>query len=268
MASSKVETKLAATVLLIRDSEDTSVSEPEVFMVVRHHQIDFASGALVFPGGKVDPGDYADELSDHVPDDSDPLLSFKIATIRESFEEASIFLARDKSTGKLVEGDHLQRLADKYRQDLLEDKTDILTVVRNENLELATELLVHYAHWITPEHMPKQFDTHFFIARVPDNQLAVHDGEESVDSVWIHPSSALEGAKDGTYTIIFPTRMNIEKLVKYTSVSEALEGISASSVVTVKPRVEVEGEDIFLNIPAEAGYSITRIVVDRESGTA
>ena len=39
----------ASTVLIIRDG----VSRLEVFMVVRHHQIDFAAGALVFPGGKV-----------------------------------------------------------------------------------------------------------------------------------------------------------------------------------------------------------------------
>ena len=39
----------ASTVLVIRDGPD----DIEVFMVVRHHQIDFASGALVFPGGKV-----------------------------------------------------------------------------------------------------------------------------------------------------------------------------------------------------------------------
>ena len=41
----------AATILLVRD-------EPafEVLMVRRHHQIDFASGALVFPGGKTHAG--------------------------------------------------------------------------------------------------------------------------------------------------------------------------------------------------------------------
>ena len=42
----------AATILLLRDSADGI----EVFMVVRNHQIDFAAGALVFPGGTTDPG--------------------------------------------------------------------------------------------------------------------------------------------------------------------------------------------------------------------
>ena len=42
----------AATILLLRDKPAF-----EVLMVKRHHQIDFASGALVFPGGKTHAGD-------------------------------------------------------------------------------------------------------------------------------------------------------------------------------------------------------------------
>ena len=38
----------AATILIVRDGEQGL----EVFMVKRHHQIDFVAGALVFPGGK------------------------------------------------------------------------------------------------------------------------------------------------------------------------------------------------------------------------
>ena len=52
------EPKPAATILLLRDGS----AGMEVFMVVRHHQIDFASGALVFPGGKADPQDFDDAL--------------------------------------------------------------------------------------------------------------------------------------------------------------------------------------------------------------
>ena len=44
----------AATILMLRDGP----TGLETFMVDRHHQIDFASGALVFPGGKVDDGDF------------------------------------------------------------------------------------------------------------------------------------------------------------------------------------------------------------------
>ena len=52
----------AATILLLRETE----GELQVFMVVRHHQIDFASGALVFPGGKVDEQDFDEALLPHL----------------------------------------------------------------------------------------------------------------------------------------------------------------------------------------------------------
>ena len=62
----------------------------------------------------------------------------------------------------------------------------------------------------------------------PEEQIAVHDGEESVDSVWVGPNEALKGAEDGTYTIIFPTMMNVEYLSRYTAAKEAGRKISSN----------------------------------------
>ena len=79
----------AATVLIVRNGQ----SGLEVFMVVRNHQIDFASGALVFPGGKLDKSDYDKRLvqflsNSNVNDKDD--LPYRVAAIRESFEEANV----------------------------------------------------------------------------------------------------------------------------------------------------------------------------------
>ena len=87
----------ASTVLIIRDGKIGL----EVFMVVRHHEIDFASGALVFPGGKLDKNDYDKKLKNlsYVDEiDNSETLPFKIAAIRESFEEANVLFANDKSS--------------------------------------------------------------------------------------------------------------------------------------------------------------------------
>src|SRR3546814_8885803 len=43
----------SSTVLMVRDG----AAGLEVFMVKRNHAIDFASGAMVFPGGKLAEGD-------------------------------------------------------------------------------------------------------------------------------------------------------------------------------------------------------------------
>lgn len=264
MSKEAAPLKPAATVLLVRDCEKTN-DKIEVFMVVRHHQIDFASGALVFPGGKVDAADLKPELRDHLPSDQsldDPLLTFKIASIREAFEECHVLLARDRSTGQMVTSGRLESLSEAYRKEMQSGNIDILEMADKEDLELATDLLAHYSHWITPTFMPKRFDTHFFIAKAPEEQSAVHDGEESVDSVWVGPNEAMKGAKDGTYTVIFPTMMNIEYLKRYSSTDEAIEGSKNTPTVTVLPEVEVTEEGKFLNIPKEADYSLTRRKID------
>ena len=264
MTKTPAPLKPAATVLMVRNC-DKPKDKLEVFMVVRHHQIDFASGALVFPGGKVDKGDLKPELVDHLPagtDLDDPLLSFKIASIREAFEECHVLLARDKENGEVVGPQQVETLVERYRREMQAGDIDILAMADAENLELATDLLAHYSHWVTPVFMPKRFDTHFFIAMAPEKQLAFHDGEESVDSVWIGPNEAMQQGEGGKYTIIFPTMMNIEYLTRFNSAEEAVETSAATPTVTVLPEVEVTPEGKFLNIPAEADYSLTRRKID------
>lgn len=264
MTDRQVPLKPAATVLLVRDHVKIN-DKIEVFMVVRHHQIDFASGALVFPGGKVDDGDMDAALIDFLPESErrdDPLRAFKIASIRESFEEANILLARNRQTGRLVTHERLDALADQYRMPLQNGELPILDMVRAENLELATDLLGHFAHWITPAHMPKRFDTHFFIAEAPPHQLAAHDGEESVDSVWIGPNEVLTDADKGIYTVIFPTRMNVEVLSRFDSSKDAVAHAHGTDTFTVLPEMEVTDDGKFLLIPEEAGYSVTRRRID------
>lgn len=78
---------LAATVLLLRDVAGAL----EVFMVVRHHQIDSAAGAMVFPGGKVDESDRPPHVGDVVSEASDLTdedVAVRIAAIGDAFEES------------------------------------------------------------------------------------------------------------------------------------------------------------------------------------
>src|SRR5262245_59442693 len=83
----------AATVVILRDRPDGM----EVFMIVRHHAIDFASGALVFPGGKVEVGDTDPAWREFAPSDATPVERGNIiAAARETFEEAGLVLARKR----------------------------------------------------------------------------------------------------------------------------------------------------------------------------
>ena len=240
MSEPKPEPRLAATVLLVRDRP----AGLEVFMVERHHQIDFATGALVFPGGKVDPADADPRLRARcgealASDEAGRML--RVAAIRETFEECGVLLARTRGAARLIDSPAAgEKFAD---------------LVERDDLLLATDCLVPFAHWITPAIVPKRFDTHFFMAAAPEHQLAVHDGHESVDSVWISPRAALADAEAGRRTVIYPTLMNLVRLAESRDVAGALDAARRQPIVTVQPaltrRADGKAE---LQIPADAGY--------------
>jgi 8-oxo-dGTP pyrophosphatase MutT (NUDIX family) len=243
----------AATILLLRG--DHSVLE--VFMVVRHHQIDFASGALVFPGGKVDPQDEDPALATRCDGASaDPTQrTLQIAAIREAFEECGVLLARRTGESRLVPGDVLARL-EPYRMRLVKNEVSLLDFLRENDLRLACDQLTPFAHWVTPEMMPKRFDTYFYLAEAPHDHLALHDGHESVDSVWITPQAAIEGARSQRYTVIFPTLRNVEKLGHARSPADAIARAKAAPIVSVTPWTEQRADGNYLCIPPQAGYDV------------
>ncbi len=243
----------AATILMLRDGPDGL----ETFMVVRHHQIDFASGALVFPGGKVEAADrQVREYCDCAFDTDDESLALMAGAIREAFEECGILLARPRGGEALIPGERLAAL-DQFREPLNRGLLSLQDFLEQEQLLLACDQLQRFAHWITPSMMPKRFDTHFYLAAAPADHLAAHDGYESVDSIWISPQQALGGALDGTYTIIFPTRLNVELLGASQSVAGAFAMAAERPIVTVTPWTEQRADGTYICIPPEAGYGVS-----------
>ena len=242
----------AATIMLLRDSPQGM----EVFMVVRHHQIDFASGALVFPGGKVDKQDRDERVISRLsayPKAETDQGTLRAAAIREAFEESGILLARRKGGSAVVGDSDL----DRWREGLNKHTLTLGDLLVEGNLELACDDLAHFSHWITPEFMPKRFDTHFYLARVPADQIAGHDGHENVDSVWIRPKQVIEDAANKTRTVIFPTLSNVVRLAQYDSVEEAFAGTLRSTIVPIRPWMETRPDGRYVCIPKDAGFTLT-----------
>lgn len=248
----------ATTVLLLRPSSPGDAGSPlEVFMVVRHHAIDSFSGALVFPGGKLEEADGDARLAsrcggaDRI---SAAELKFRVAGVREAFEECGVLLARKRGQRALIAAAELKPIEDKWRAKLTKDEASILDLVEAEDLELATELMTPFAHWITPTFAPKRFDTWFFLAEAPQDQIALHDGSESTDSVWIGAQQAIEEAAAGRRTLVHATTKNLELLAEGKTVAGALAQASKRKIVTVQPWVEARDGKRFLHIPEGAGY--------------
>jgi 8-oxo-dGTP pyrophosphatase MutT (NUDIX family) len=234
------QTRLAATVLLLRDG----AAGPEILMIVRHLDIAFAGGALVFPGGRVDAGDA--ELAEALGL-TGPGGALRIAALREAFEETAILLARP-TQGAFP--DFERRCA--LRAEL--NQIGFGAILAQQHLEPAPESLVPFAHWITPPSRAKRFDTYFFLAVAPKAQQALHDGNEAVEAVWISPKQALLEAEAGKRKLVLPTRLNLVRVAQYDSVAAILAHAQETPVVTVRPEIERTPNGHIVRLPIAAGY--------------
>jgi len=247
--SSEVPIRPAATILLLRDAPQL-----QVLMVQRHHEIDFAPGALVFPGGKSHPGDHDEAWADHVlgwPDFAPEQRALRIAAIREVFEEAGVLLACRRDGAPIGAA----ACPMETRKAVDAGTVAFLDVVRDLEALLDLHALAVFARWITPN-VPKlkRFDTWFFAARTTVEQLAASDGRETVDAVWLSPDDALRMGEEGERKVVFPTRMNLRLLAQSASADDAIASAKARRLVTVEPR-RVEGPNgPMLVLPPDAGY--------------
>ena len=156
------------------------------------------SGAWVFPGGVVDPGDreahaLCGDFNDRAASQRLGLdeggLDLYVAAIRECFEETGILLAQiDPVRGTVSES---AMPFNELRATLRREEMTFSEACGKAKLRLLAGELAYFNHWITPKGLPKRFDTRFFVAAAPENQLAQHDGIEMVAHMWIEPAAAL-----------------------------------------------------------------------------
>jgi 8-oxo-dGTP pyrophosphatase MutT (NUDIX family) len=233
----------ASTLLLLRDG----AGGLEVLMTARHEDAGFAAGALVFPGGKVDPGDarlvhLAPGLAGLAPDEA----AYRIAALRETFEESGLLLLRRRGERRLLDAQEAAELAG--------GGADFATLASRPEFEPAADLLLPYAHWITPLDRPKRFDTRFYVAPFASDQQARHDGRENVESRWCDPAEVVRWGEAGTAKLVFATRMNLLRLAQSANVDSALAAARAQPLVTVVPEFIKTAAGPRIRIPATAGY--------------
>lgn len=228
-------------------------------MVRRGEGMRFMGGAHVFPGGRVDPDDYAavDEawcdgidvatsrLRDLEPQEA---LAYHLTAARELFEEAGILLARDREGGylSLSSADRRTRFT-RYRREVHSGSERLRTIVTAEGLRLALDALLVFAHWVTPPVDVRRFDTRFFIIRVPEDQTAAHDDTETTDSTWITAAEAIARCQRNEIILPPPTWTTLREIEGFRSVADLTTWTLRRPIVRREPRlVEHEGRKMLL----------------------
>ncbi len=243
-----VQPRLASTVMLLRDSE--AGQGIEVFMVRRVVQSEFLPDIYVFPGGSISTDDSLAEETAGIctpvaPTAADPEertalgSGTRAAAIREMFEEANVLLAYRDGTMLAINEETESRFTE-YRRAFNERKGSFVTMAHAERLTLATDRLAYFAHWITPESMPKRYDTHFFLALAPTEQEAIYDRLETSEGIWIRPAEALERLGRKEFPTGFPTFHQLRNLNAFSSAQEAIAASTTRYVPTYMPITKMQ----------------------------
>ena len=256
----------ASTVLLVRNLSNHD--EVEVLLIERALSTNFG-GAFVFPGGTVAVEDHAPSFNEmsNGPNNSDAStvlgiedggLAYWVACIRECFEEAGILLAHRNSPGQspIREDGDIQRFSN-YRNKLNQREPIFENMCVEESLVLDTNRLAYLSHWITPKTERKRYTTRFFVAAVPEDQEAVHDGAEAVHSLWIRPEEALRQQKMGKLPMIMPTIANLRQICGFSSTDTLLQekfAIDPKSIPAIEPKLFKRAGKWVGLLPGEPGY--------------
>lgn len=231
--------RAAATVLLLRQR-----GRVETLMLRRATRAtDRHSGAWVFPGGTLGPGDrethalcrgLSDEAASRRLGLPDGGLDYFVAALRESFEEAGLLLASN-ADGTPVGARQVEQLA-AARHALIHDELDFATVCRTLDVQLLPGELHYFAHWLTPAGLSKRFDTRFFVALAPEGQVASPDAGETTEFWWLTAEEALDRRQE--LGLATPTFSTLQWLQRQTDAESALQAADAiAEVRCITPRM-------------------------------
>lgn len=243
--------RAAATVVLLRDGS----AGLEVYLLRRTGTMAFAAGMHVFPGGSVDPRDGEVETAWAGPDPSewgrrlgcDETLARALvcAAVRETFEESGVVLAG--AAPDLVVGDTTAPDWERDRLALLDRSSSMAEVLARRGLVLRSDLLRAWAHWITPEFEPRRYDTRFFVAAVPEGQLARDVSTEADEAAWVAVRAAVDAHDAGRMAMLPPTIAALRDLAALGDLHAVLA--APREVRPTMPRLVEDAAGMRLEVP-------------------
>jgi 8-oxo-dGTP pyrophosphatase MutT (NUDIX family) len=188
-----------------------------------------------------------------------PRQAATVILLRGGGEQLEVLLVRRTPQARFMGGVWVFPGGAVYAHEGDGDEAHRVAAIRELREEAAIALddpgaLVKFSRWITPAEVRIRFDTHFFLAALPDGQEPQVDGEECVDLGWFTPSGALDAYRAEEIALVFPTIKHLEQLSEFSSVEELMAYAGGREVQPVQPKVLLEGEVARIVLPGEPGY--------------
>ncbi|MGL3819450.1 NUDIX hydrolase [Sphingopyxis sp. R3-92] len=240
----------AATLVIMRSADDGGPDE--ILMVKRSAKMAFAAGAVVFPGGRIDPDDYV-VAQRHGYAEDDVEGAARVAAIRETLEETGLAIGWPGLAEQDIAGVRAALLAEKPLSGILEECGD----------RLALDALVPFARWCPNFKEARTFDTRFYAVAAPPHsqELTVEEAEHS-HIFWASAQGTLAMADRGDVSVIFPTRRNLERLAQANDFVGFSNHAGQFSVDLITPWIEKRDGGSYLCIPGHLGYPVTSEPLD------
>ena len=232
------------------------MGEPEIFMVQRHAKASFGT-AYAFPGGVLDPEDAAvhefctgigERTADANLGVKEGGLDYYSAAIRELFEETGVLLA---NVDEVAEDLCAARDALNNRSDKWDD------FVQRNALELHCDQLHYVSHWITPPNQRKRYSTRFFVAAMPEEQVASHCGVELTNSSWETAHDVLSAGRDGRIELHYPTIKTLESIARHKTFDALIDWATSCvdwGVTSMLPMIIERDGEMDVVLPGEMDY--------------
>ena len=233
----------AATLIVMRPGG----GDPHILVVERAAGMAFAGGAVVFPGGRIDPADEALAAALGRPADA-----ARVTAIRETIEESGVLAGVRAASGAVDEG-----LGRQLQDGLIAGKA-FGALLDAHGLDLDLDALTPFTRWMPAFKQARRFDTQFFlVAALPGQWAPRAQPGECQSAEWASASALLDRIATGSEHAIFPTKRNLERLARFASIEEARADAFRHAGDVIIPWVEQRGGEPHVCIPENRGYPVT-----------
>lgn len=259
----------AATVIIVRTPRPARPATgsfaaggaAEILMLKRPGTMNFAAGAYVYPGGRVDAADADPRIGWHGPSpaefgarlcaSADEARALVVAAVRETYEESGLLLAgTPDGESAMVSGGGW----DADRAALHAGQMSFADLLGKRGLVILADWIVPWARWITPAAEPRRYDTRFFAAMTPPGQAVDGHAAEADTITWADPARTLDAARDGEIILLPPTAVTLGEFAAADDITRLLG--KTREIAPVQPVIIAEDGEAWLEIPDGVPYPL------------